>query len=113
MAHCIPLLLTLLLRLLLPPRGRHRAVPSPADTPPSPLVITACAEVDVRPQQPHPPLLRGEDSPLVRPYVLTPAERRTHKLHRRQQRHHHRALWLAVHGIDIGPRWIHGVEVTA
>ncbi|WP_330477771.1 hypothetical protein OG301_13955 [Streptomyces platensis] len=24
-----------------------------------------------------------------------------------------RALWLAVHGHDAGPYWIHGVEVTA
>ncbi|MBB5123517.1 hypothetical protein FHS32_000229 [Streptomyces albaduncus] len=24
-----------------------------------------------------------------------------------------RALWCAVHGIDVGPRVIHGVEVTA
>ncbi|KPC63708.1 hypothetical protein [Streptomyces chattanoogensis] len=23
-----------------------------------------------------------------------------------------RTLWLAVHGIDAGPRWIHGVEVA-
>jgi hypothetical protein len=39
----------------------------------------------------------------------SPAERRE----RRRQRQRRRALWLAVHGIDAGPRWIHGVEVAA
>jgi hypothetical protein len=60
----------------------------------------------------HPrfPLLRGEDSSLVRLYVLSPYELR-HK--KRQQRQRRRALWLATHGIDIGPRRIHGVEVAA
>ncbi|WP_281181976.1 hypothetical protein [Streptomyces chattanoogensis] len=53
--------------------------------------------------------LRGEDSPLIRPYVLTPEERQE----RRLQRGRRRALWLAVHGIDAGPRWIHGVEVVS
>lgn len=24
-----------------------------------------------------------------------------------------RVLWLAVHGVDTGPRWIHGVKVAA
>ncbi|WP_411120732.1 hypothetical protein [Streptomyces sp. x-19] len=55
------------------------------------------------------PVLRGEDVALVRPYVLTPEERRE----RRAQRERRRTLWLAVHGIDMGPRWIHGVEVAA
>ncbi|WP_238545469.1 MULTISPECIES: hypothetical protein [Streptomyces] len=56
----------------------------------------------------------GHGTDMVRPYVfayeqqqrLEPAERRL----RRQRR---RALWLAVHGIDIGPRRIHGVRVVA
>ncbi|MFF1696525.1 hypothetical protein ACFVXC_23420 [Streptomyces sp. NPDC058257] len=29
------------------------------------------------------------------------------------QRSRCRALWLAVHGVDVGPRSIHGVEVAA
>ncbi|MPY62450.1 hypothetical protein FNH08_36470 [Streptomyces spongiae] len=64
---------------------------------------------------PHTHRLRGEDSPLVRPYVLTPAERRTQKHHRHSHQQHmrRRALWLAVHGIDVGPRRIHGVMVAA
>jgi hypothetical protein len=57
----------------------------------------------------HESVLRGEDSPLVRPYLVA------HEQHEeaRRQRARRRALWLAVHGIDIGPRLIHGVEVTA
>lgn len=31
----------------------------------------------------------------------------------RRQRARRRALWLAGYGIDVGPRLIHGVEVTA
>ncbi|WP_018536616.1 hypothetical protein [Streptomyces sp. MspMP-M5] len=54
-------------------------------------------------------MLRGEDTPLVRPYVLTPAERRERRLRRERRR----VLWLAVHGIDVGPRWIHGMKVAA
>ncbi len=53
-------------------------------------------------------LWRGEDVALIRPYVLTPEERRE----RRLQRGRRRTLWLAVQGIDAGPRWIHGVEVA-
>ncbi|GAB2994246.1 hypothetical protein GCM10023080_070820 [Streptomyces pseudoechinosporeus] len=32
---------------------------------------------------------------------------------RRLQRRRRRALWLAVQGIDVGPRRIHGVELPA
>ncbi|WP_307675772.1 hypothetical protein [Streptomyces sp. V4I2] len=49
------------------------------------------------------------DTPLVRPYLLTAEERHE----RRLQRQRRRALWLAVHGIDVGPRHIHGMEVSA
>ncbi|MFF2506027.1 hypothetical protein ACFVTY_21935 [Streptomyces sp. NPDC058067] len=56
--------------------------------------------------------LRGEDSRLVRPYVLA-HEQRVRREQEKRQRARRRALWLAVHGVDIGPRYIHGVEVTA
>ncbi|MFI1048513.1 hypothetical protein ACH4U3_22390 [Streptomyces griseoruber] len=49
------------------------------------------------------------DTPLVRPYLLTPDERHE----RRLQRQRRRALWLAAHGIRVGPRRIHGGEVAA
>ncbi|MCE4945829.1 hypothetical protein LVX13_22320 [Streptomyces albulus] len=45
----------------------------------------------------------------MRPYVLTEAERREQRLRRGRRR----ALWLAVHGVDVGPRRIHGLEVAA
>ena len=45
-------------------------------------------------------------------HALLPSQRRArHK--RRLQRRRRRALWLAVHGIDVGPRRIHGVVVRA
>ncbi|WP_344577008.1 hypothetical protein [Streptomyces lunalinharesii] len=54
-------------------------------------------------------LLHATDTHLVRPYVLTPEEQREH----RSQPVRRRALWLASHGIDAGPCWIHEVMVTA
>jgi hypothetical protein len=112
--NCIALLCTQLLRLLLPPRGRHRAVSCAAGSPPQAprMVKHGDAPVRHRPHRQHPrfPLLQGEDSRLVRPYVLSRDELR-HK--KRQQSRRRRALWLATHGIDVGPRLIHGAEVTA
>ncbi|MEU5306573.1 hypothetical protein ACH4YO_18890 [Streptomyces noursei] len=58
----------------------------------------------------HSGLLRGEDAPLIRPYVLTHEEWRRRE---RPLRRGRRALWLAVHGIDAGPRWIHGAEAVS
>ncbi|MFF4699629.1 hypothetical protein [Streptomyces chattanoogensis] len=96
-------ILELLFRFLLPARGRHRSAGAPstarcADTP-----TLALPRVTMQ----RPELLRREDVPLIRPYVLTLQERQE----RRLQRGRRRALWLGVHGIDAGPRWIHGVEV--
>jgi hypothetical protein len=87
-----------LLRLLLPASGRRR---SPESSPARQDTVT------VRP--PRVPALRGEDIGLVRPYLVA-HERRQEE---RRQRARRRVLWLAVHGVDIGPRVIHGVEVTA
>ncbi|MFF3481887.1 hypothetical protein ACFYXC_01225 [Streptomyces sp. NPDC002701] len=75
-------------------RGRHRAFP---DAPARTTRRTGC-----RP-------LRGEDHVMVRPYLVE-HERREEA---RQQRARRRALWLATRGVDIGPRRIHGVEVSA
>ncbi|MFG2590874.1 hypothetical protein [Streptomyces sp. NPDC048438] len=94
MPHCIARLIALTLGLLFPASGRHRP--------------TEAEPAAVFPQTPAPravSLLRGEDSPLVRPYLLTPDE---FWLQRRRRR----ALWLATHGIDAGPRRIHGVKVA-
>ncbi|MFC9507287.1 hypothetical protein [Streptomyces sp. NPDC057002] len=53
--------------------------------------------------------LRGEDNALVRPYLV--AHERREEARRRQARR--RGLRIAVHGIDIAPRVIHGVEAAA
>lgn len=58
---------------------------------------------------PRVPMLRGEDFRLVRPYLTAHEQRRED----RQQRARRVALRLALHGIDVGPRIIHGVAVTA
>ncbi|WP_257981242.1 hypothetical protein [Streptomyces sp. CB02959] len=92
----------LLMRALLPARGRHRS----ADAPPAPERPDAPTLTIPRvPAEPR--LLRGEDVAFIRPYIFTPEERQAWRL----QRGRRRALWLAVHGVDAGPRWIHGVEV--
>ncbi|WP_306423450.1 hypothetical protein [Streptomyces sp. JJ36] len=54
-------------------------------------------------------MVRGEDTVLVRPYLVAHEREEEARLRRARRR----ALWLAVHGVDVGPRLIHGVEVTA
>jgi hypothetical protein len=107
--HCIARVLDPLLRLLWPPPpGRHRppcARCPLVQHPPEP-------ETDLNPAPAPEPHFRGEDSPLVRPYLLA-HERRQTQAEARRQRGRRRALWLAVHGVDIGPRVIHGREVAA
>jgi hypothetical protein len=100
MPHAIAWIFESLLRLLLPARGRHR---SPGPSP-------AARSVD-RPtvRLPRVPASPGEDIGLVRPYLLA-HERRQEE---RRQRARKRALVLATYGIETGPLWIHGVEVTA
>ncbi|WP_344580367.1 hypothetical protein [Streptomyces lunalinharesii] len=99
-----------LLRLLLPAAGRHRTPGTPPPSPPAPPhAAPQSAIVPLRPAARLPVLLRGADVPLVRPYVLTEAERAERRLRRGRRR----ALWLAVHGVDVEPRRIHGVAVAA
>ncbi|MCE3034173.1 MULTISPECIES: hypothetical protein [Actinomycetes] len=87
-----------LLRLLLPASGRRRSS-GPSFTQQDAVVVGP----------PFVPVLRGEDTALVRPYLVA-HERRQEE---RRQRARRRVLWLAVSGVDIGPRVIRGVEVTA
>ncbi|QHC24940.1 hypothetical protein [Streptomyces sp. GS7] len=106
MSNATARFLIALLRLLFPARGCQRS----ASTPP----IASCEDDStvalprVPARRPELTLLRGEDVAFLRPYVLTPKECQE----RRLQRGRRRALWLWTHGIDAGPRWIHGVEVT-
>ncbi|MFF7703683.1 hypothetical protein [Streptomyces lydicus] len=69
-----------LLRLLFPARGRHRA---PVGVPATAAVYVAPVRVPVW-RGPEVPL-RGEDADLVRPYLLTPEERRERWEQRRRQ----------------------------
>jgi len=84
-----------LLRLVLPPTGRRRA----AEHPP-PVQYPSNRPV---------PALSGEDIGLVRPYLVA-HERRQEARRRRARR---RVLLLAVQGLDIGPRPIRAVGVSA
>ncbi|MEV0371207.1 hypothetical protein AB0I10_15480 [Streptomyces sp. NPDC050636] len=105
MTNAIARLLVPVLKLLFPAPGRHRS----AGPPPTPYSgHTPTARPHRNPVQ-QPELLRGEDSALIRPYVLTHEELQERRLRRARRR----TLWLAVHGIDVGPRWIHGVKVAA
>ncbi|MEU6660857.1 hypothetical protein [Streptomyces sp. NPDC046821] len=103
MLNLIARLVELLLRLACPASGRHRKrdVLSPAPEAPEP---------PARRTAPHTYPLRGEDSRLVRPYVLAHERREQEKRQRARRR---RTLWLAVHGVDLGAHHIHGVEVVA
>lgn len=108
MSNPIVRLVGLVLRLLLPPSGRRRLCGAP---PPPVAPIRSCpAPTATTPCRTRVPLLRGEDSRLVRPYLDDPHE--AARQEGRAQRQRRRALWLAVHGVDVGPRLIHGVEVA-
>jgi len=106
--HRIARLVEPLLRLLWPASGRHRhRNRHRAGGAVRPTPVPAAPVASGRRPSPHEALLHGEDSRLVRPYLLA-HERRAQA---RRQRARRRTLWLAVHGIDVGPRRIHGVDV--
>jgi hypothetical protein len=93
-----------LLRFLWPAQGRHRLPSGTAGA------VASCEDTRPAVAAPCDPAPQSENGPLVRPYLLA------HEKHRdeaRRQRARRRTLWLAVHGIDLGPRVIHGMEVTA
>ena len=89
MPHCIAHIFEPLLRLLRPAPGRHRVPARPTRVPAASL-------------------LNGENTGLVRPYLLA-HERREQQ----RQRTRRRTLWLAVRGIDTGPLLTHSMEVGA
>ncbi|MGP9018872.1 hypothetical protein ACT1U9_10705 [Streptomyces sp. BR1] len=95
MPNCIVRIFEPLWRFLRPVPGRHWTAVPPlvverVDTPtPPPPRVRVSRRVS---------MLRGEDTALVRPYLVA-----YEQLARR------RALFLTVHGIDVGPLAIHGV----
>lgn len=82
-----------MLRLLLPGRGRHRAKHVRALTRPA---LPAPTRREPLALMPAPPI-RGEDTVLVRPYLLTSEQWDEERSRRR------RKVWLAPHGIDVDP----------
>ncbi|MFE5394907.1 hypothetical protein ACFQ9U_10100 [Streptomyces sp. NPDC056568] len=92
-----------LLALLLPGSGRRRRRRPPATEP-----TASPYPPDVTVRRTGLPALRGEDNVLVRPYLL--AHERQEEARRRHARR--RALRFAVHGIDVGTRVPHDVEVA-
>ncbi|MEU9066484.1 hypothetical protein AB0D60_06240 [Streptomyces sp. NPDC048306] len=90
--------LLLLLELLLPASGCRRRRRRPATKPAAPA-RTAGATT------PHADMaaLRGEDNALVRLYVLA---------HRPREEARQRTLRFAVHGVDLGPRVLHGAAAV-
>ncbi|MGW5215690.1 MULTISPECIES: hypothetical protein [unclassified Streptomyces] len=102
MPHRIARIFEPLLRLLWPAPGRHRR----PDHPPAGLAAEASTACPAH--VPTTRVLRGEEIGLVRPY-LTAHERREAQ----KQQARRRTLHLAVHGIDIDPRLICGMEVAA
>ncbi|MGW0660117.1 hypothetical protein [Streptodolium elevatio] len=81
-------------------RGRHRAGQPPVLTPDAPQTIPSVDQPTVE--------LRPESPTLVRPYIRAHEQRVNEHRAQRQRRI---ALWLAVHGVDAGPRSIHGSAV--
>ncbi|AZS72420.1 hypothetical protein DDE74_16900 [Streptomyces lydicus] len=99
MPHCIARIFEPLLRLLLPSLGRHRAVGVHHAAPRVAAPAGCLTRVPVMP---------GEDTVMVRPYVV--AHERRQRARRPGARR--RTLWLAVDGVVLGPRLQHGAEVA-
>ncbi|MFD8385644.1 hypothetical protein ACFV2X_45230 [Streptomyces sp. NPDC059679] len=85
MTKAIAWIFEALLRLVLPPSGRHRATDTANGRP------TGWHQ--------HAPTCEWQQR----------LERAEYRLARQRRR----ALRLAVHGVDVGPRLIHGVKVAA
>lgn len=93
----------LLLRLLLPARGCHRAAGG------QPPTFSGCPDTPTLPlPRVSVPPLRGEDTALIRPYVLAHGQWREDRLRASRRR----ALLLASYGIDVEPLRVHRAGAT-
>ncbi|MET8174521.1 hypothetical protein [Streptomyces clavifer] len=82
----------------------RRPCKAPAPARPEPAMPVAGPTIRRTGQRP----LRGEDSPLVRPYLVA------HERQVAEARRGQRTVWHAVHGVDIGlPLSARGAEVAA
>lgn len=88
-----------LLRTLLPASGAHRRTMTTGFRPPTAATYPDASTARV---PPVPAPVR------VRPYVLARERRRDVRARRARRR----VLWLALHGVDLGPRVMHGVRVV-
>ncbi|WP_328496189.1 hypothetical protein OHS59_28440 [Streptomyces sp. NBC_00414] len=111
MKHRIGRIVEPLLRWLFPGSGRHRLVAVQAASRRGRHRASAGAQGATTHRTGCPPL-HGEDHVMVRPYLVE-HEQHVRREEARRQRARRRALWLATRGVDIGPRLIHGVEVSA
>ncbi|MER6139488.1 hypothetical protein ABT174_05435 [Streptomyces sparsogenes] len=116
MVHAIAWIFEALLRLVLPPSGRHRATHAAVGRPAMrhqhvPTLGTALVS-DAPARSMAAERVNGPITPS-RPYVVAHEQQRERRAERRLRRRRRRTLWLAVHGIDISPRVIHGVRVVA
>ncbi|MFC8585791.1 hypothetical protein ACFUGD_14755 [Streptomyces sp. NPDC057217] len=120
MLHSAARMLTPLLRLLWPPSPEHRHppcgcavavrdVPAPVRDVPALVLVRDVPEPDPVPLRAPDQYFRGEDTPLIRPYLLAHESRQAEA---RLRRSRPRALWITVHGVDIEPRLAHGREAT-
>lgn len=87
--------------LLAPVRGRHRAATGPVTPPARRRAPHAEPRASRVPRMVGEPI-DGDATALVRPYLVA-----------YEQWRRRRELLLALDGIDVGPHWIHGVEVAA
>lgn len=123
MVYAIVWIFKALLRLVLPPSGRHRAADGRhaptlrvAQVPATPARPMATKRADTSADQFRPAFgpPTGYGTAMIRRYVVAHEQQRLlERAERRLRRQRRRALWLAVHGVDVGPRLIHGVKVAA
>ncbi|MGP8301168.1 hypothetical protein ACTPOK_25225 [Streptomyces inhibens] len=105
MPHCIARIFEPLLRLLLPAAGRHRSegmypyvsMPPRTDRPP------------VRSRLVRVQMVRGEDTVMVRPYLVAYERRQEERL----QRVWRQARQSGAQGVGFGRRTVRGAEVAA
>jgi hypothetical protein len=88
-------------RLVWPLEGRHRRANRRSSA------VSTGTPTTHLPHVPIPPL-RDEEIGIVRPHLVAHEQQEAWR-----QRGRRRALRLAVHGIDVCHRLIHGAEVTA